>query len=106
MHDRRLARMPGAVEGGVEEVAAAVAGKDAAGAGGAVGGGGETDDPQPRARVAEPGNRLAPIIPLDERTAFLARDGAAVVAQPSTASTPDDLLVKLGKLNYARRMQS
>src|SRR5215467_14014776 len=48
------------VEGGEEEVARAVAGEDAAGAVGAVRGGGQADQQQARVGVAEAGDGLAP----------------------------------------------
>ena len=62
----RLAREPGAVEAGEQEVAGAVAGEDAAGAVAAVRGGGEAHDQEPRPRVAEAGHGPAPVLLVPE----------------------------------------
>ena len=64
---RRLAGEAGAVEGGEEEVAGAVAGEDAAGAVAAVGGGGEAHDQEPRPRVAEARARAGPSTPASRK---------------------------------------
>ena len=58
----RLVGEPGAVERRVEPVAGAVAGEHPAGAVGAVGGGGEADDQDPRLRVAEAADRARPVV--------------------------------------------
>ena len=62
MLGRRLVGVAGAVQGGVEPVARAVAGEHAAGAVGAVGGRREADDRQPRRRIAEAVQRPRPVV--------------------------------------------
>lgn len=57
------------VEDGVHEVAGAVSSEGAAGAIGSVGTGGETKDEDACARVAESGDRTAPIGLVDEGSA-------------------------------------
>ena len=65
-HRRGLGREAGAVQGGEEHVAAAIAGEDPPGAVGAVGRGGEADHQQPRVGVAEPGHRPRPVLLVGE----------------------------------------
>ena len=73
----RLVRETGAVERGVEPVAGAIASEDAARAIAAVGGGRETDDEQACIRIAEAGNRAAPVRVIGEALRRLRASGFA-----------------------------
>src|SRR5207237_790926 len=75
-----------AVHRGEEEVAAAVAGEDAAGAVRAVGGRGEAEDEDARRRVAEARDRAAPVLLVGERLAPYTRDLLAPLDQPGAAA--------------------
>ena len=78
---RRDVGEAGAVQRGHQEVAGsadAVAGEDAAGAVGAVRRRREADDQQPRPRIAEAGDRLAPVGVVAIGAPLLARDRRAV----------------------------
>jgi hypothetical protein len=89
-----LVGQAGAVESGIKEVAAVIAGEDAAGAVGAVGAGGEADDPDAGLRIAEAGYGACPISPVGKGAALLAADGDAVGAQTRAAIAGDDASVK------------
>src|SRR5262249_9372553 len=91
---RRLIGEAGAVERGVEEVAGAVAGEDAAGAVAAVRRGRQADDQHARLGIAEAGDRLAPVVLSAERTALDARDLFTPRDQPRTTAATYDLLVQ------------
>ena len=78
---RRLVGEAGAVEGGVEEVARAVAGEHPAGAVGAVGGRGQADDHDPGVGIAEARARAGPSTP---RRGTAARFSAATCSRHAT----------------------
>ena len=67
-------RKSGAVERAEEEVAGAVAGKEATGAVGSVGGWGETEDDHPGPRVPEPRDGATPVLLAGVGGLFLAGD--------------------------------
>src|SRR5207237_811665 len=94
VHRLGLAREARAVEGGVEEVAAAVAGEHAAGAVGAVRGGGQSDDQQARTRIAEARHGTAPIRPIAKAAHLDARHFLAPRHQPRTSAALDDLAME------------
>src|SRR5580698_998226 len=48
-----------------------------------------------RARIAEPRNRLAPIIPCQERTPLVPGDLFAIPYQPRTSAAADNFLIQL-----------
>src|SRR6266849_6606559 len=84
---------PGAVERRHEEVAraaGAVAGEHAPRPVRAMCCRGETEDQQPRARIAEAWNRLGPVRLVAERSALFAPDPLAMLAQPRAAMAGDD----------------
>jgi len=83
------------VENGIHEVAGAVAGEGAAGAVGAVGAGGEAEDEDAGAGVAEAGNRAGPVGLVDVGAAPGFAYAAAVVAEAGAAFTGDDRLADL-----------
>ena len=93
---RRDVREAGAMERAHEKVAGsadAVAGKDAAGAVRAVRGRRQADEQQPRARIAEARDRLAPVGLVAIGAPLLARDLGAVAAQPRARLARDDRVV-------------
>src|ERR1700722_7830130 len=81
----------GAVESGEEEIAGAVAGEAAAGAVGAVGGGGEADDPDAGGGVAEAGDGLGEVGPVSEGGAFGFGDFFAVGDEARAAVAGGDV---------------
>ena len=87
----RLVGEAGAVQRGEQEVARAVAGEDAAGAVGAVRGRRQAEDQHARRRVAEAGDRAAPVVPVAERRALLARDELAPLDEPRAGAAGRDL---------------
>src|SRR5882724_8167822 len=91
----RLARQSGAVQSRKQEVAAAITRKHAPRAVGSVRRRGQADDPDPRLRITKPRHGFSPVIPLDKRPAFFARDVATVFAQPRAPRTRDDLTMEL-----------
>jgi hypothetical protein len=93
---RRLVGEAGTVQRGEEEVARAVAGEDPAGAVRAVGGRREAEDHHGRARIAEAGDRSAPVLLVAERGALLARDELAPRDEPRAAPAGDDLALERG----------
>ncbi len=88
---RRLVREPGPVQGGEEEVAAAVAGEHPARAVRAVRGRGEPEQQHAGLRVAEAVDRPAPVLLVAERGALLARDLLAPGDEPRAAAARVDL---------------
>jgi len=92
-----LIRQAAAMQGGEEEIARAISGEHSSGAIGAMGGGGEADDPDPRIWIAKAGNGFAPVVPFDESAAFFLRDIEAVIAQPRTTGALDNGAMKLEK---------
>ena len=84
-------RSPARCSARVEPVAGAVAGEHAAGAVGAVGGGGEADDRQPRRRVAEAGHRAPPVVLAAEAARRVGRACLAPLDQPRAAPAGVDL---------------
>ena len=83
------------VQDGVHEVAGAIAGEGAAGAVGSVGAGGEAEDEDASARVAEAGHGAGPVGLVLVGTAFGLADAAAVCAKTGAAFAGDDGLVDL-----------
>src|ERR687894_1526209 len=84
-------RQTRAVERREEEVTRAVAGEDATGPVGAVGGGGEPEEDDPCSRVAEAGDRAAPVSLARVGCPLLAGDLLAPLNEPRAATTRDDL---------------
>src|SRR3989442_1393521 len=62
----------------------------------------ETNDQQPRGRIAEAGHRASPIHVVTVGTLLLERDVAAVVPQAWTSVAGDDLVVNEGKRSELR----
>jgi len=89
---RGLAGEAGAMERGEEEVARAIPGEDTPGAVRAVRGGRETENRDPRPRVAEPGDRSPPVPLAGIRGALLARNLLPPGDQPRAAPAALDLL--------------
>jgi hypothetical protein len=87
-----------AVEGGEEEVTRAVAGEEAAGPVGAVGGGGEAEDDDPCRWVAEAGDRTAPVGLTGVSGPFLAGYFFSPLHEPRAAAAGDDLTLQRGEL--------
>ena len=75
----------------VAGAADAVAGEYAAGAVGAVRGRRKADEQEPRTRIAEARDRLAPVDVVAKRASLLARDPRAVRAQPLAAVAGNDV---------------
>jgi len=78
------------VEGGEEKIARAVAGEDAAGAVGAVGGGGQADQQEARVGIAEAGDGLAPVDVVAMGRLLVPGDLRAVAAQARAVLAGDD----------------
>ena len=97
VHRGRLVGEAGAVQGGEQEVAGAVAREHATRAVGAVRGRGEPEDQHARGRVAEAGDRAAPVRPVAERGALLARDRLAPLDQPRAGAAGGDLRLEGGE---------
>jgi hypothetical protein len=83
------------VEDGVHEVAGAVTGEGAAGAVGSMGAGGEAEDEDSGAGVAEAWDGAGPVGLVLIGAAFGFADAAAVVAKPGAAFTGDDGFMNL-----------
>ena len=83
------------VQDWVHEVAGTVTGEGAAGAVGSVGSGGEAEDEDSGAVVAEAGYRARPVGLVMIGTSFCFADAAAVVAKTGAALTGDDGFVNL-----------
>ena len=83
------------VQDGIHEVAGAVAGEGAAGAVGSVGAGGEAEDEDAGAGIAEAGDGAGPVGLVLVGAAFGFADAAAVVAKPGAAFAGDDGFVNL-----------
>src|SRR5512143_3751035 len=85
------------VQSAVEPVAAAIAGKHSPGAISAVGGRRETDDEQPRLRIAEARQRLGPIgLTLIAARRYL-RDPFAPAHQARTFAAANNGLIELSE---------
>ena len=87
-----------AVEGGEEKVARAVAGEEASGPVGAVGGGSETQDDDLRLGVAEAGYGTAPVRLARVGGPLLPGDLLAPPNEPRAAPARDDLALQRSKL--------
>jgi len=87
-----------AVEGGEEKVTRAVAGKEAAGPVGAVGGGGKAEDDCPCCRVAEAGDGTAPVGLARVGGFLLVGDLLAPGDEPRASPTRDDLALERDQL--------
>ena len=89
-----LAGESGAMELFVQEVAAAVSGEHAPGAIRAVGRGGQADDQELSLRIAESGDRAAPVRFVPVGAPLGARDFLAVANQARAFAALDDLSVE------------
>src|SRR5947207_6507925 len=78
----------------ISRPACAVAGKDTAGAVGAMAGRCEPDDEHARARIAEAGNRARPVGVLAKGAALLLADASTVAAQARAALARHDPLAR------------
>ncbi len=85
------------VQDGIHEVARAIAGKGAAGAVGAVCAGGEAENQDACAWVAEAGNGTGPVGLIQVGTAFRFAYAATIVAKAGTAFTGNDGVTNLMK---------
>ena len=83
------------VEDGIHEVAGAVSGEGAAGAVGAVDSGGETEDEDAGAQVAEAGDGTGPVGLVDVGAATGLADGFSVEAETRAALAGDDVVADL-----------
>src|SRR5215211_8203395 len=90
-HRGRLVGEAGAVEAGEQPVAGAVASEDAAGAVAAVGGRGQADDEQAGRRVAEAGDRAAPVLLVAEGGPLLPGHLLPPGDQPGATAAVGDL---------------
>jgi hypothetical protein len=86
------------VQSAVQKVAASIAGEDPARPVSAVRGGGQSDHQQPRARIAEPGHRAPPVLPVAEAPHLLAGDPLPMPQKPRASPAADDLLAERVKL--------
>jgi len=84
----------GLVESGIEKIAGAVAGEDAAGAIAAVGGGGEAENQELRVGIAEAGDGFAPVGPIAKGAAFFLRDFFTVNDEARAFAAGDDFFVQ------------
>lgn len=94
MRGRRLVGEACAMECAIEKIARTIAGEHASGAIRPVSGGREAEDKQLGTRIAEAGNRLAPVIPAEERATFGASDAFTVANQARAFAAGDDFLVE------------
>ena len=85
----------GVAEGLEKEIAGTVTGEDAAGAVGAVCGGGETDDDEARVGVTERGDGAAPVLFIAVGAALDAGDGLTVLAEAGAEVAGDDLALEV-----------
>src|SRR5260370_26848799 len=90
----RLVRVARAVEGAIEPIAGAVAGEDAAGAVAAVRRGRQSDDQQPRRRIAEPRHRASPVYLVLVGRPLVVRDLLAPRHKARAQPARDDLLLQ------------
>jgi hypothetical protein len=90
----RLVGKAGVVEDGIEEVAGAVAGKDAASAVPAVGSGSEAERQDAGFGIAEAGYRAGPVGLVDVGSAFALADALAVFTKSRAAFTCSNLLMQ------------
>ena len=89
-----LVRKSGPVQGGIEKVPAAVAREHPPGAVSPVGRRRQPHDEQPRARIAETGQRPCPVSPVPEPLDLETRDLLAPRDQPRTGAAVDDLAMQ------------
>ena len=82
------------VHGTHQEIAGSIACEHPAGAVGAVCRRGQPDDQHAGLRIAEAGQRPAPVVVVPERRALLFSHASAVGAQPRTAVAGDDASMK------------
>ena len=85
------------MEGRPQEIAAGVAGEDASGPVSTVGRRCEPEDQDPRLRVAEAGDRPAPILVVAEPGDLLARDPLPPLDEARAAPALDDLGLERGE---------
>ena len=97
MPGARSACQPDAVQGGVEEVAGAIAREHAPGAVCSVGGGRQAKQHDARPRVAEARYRAPPVLLIAEGRATLTRDLLTPGDQTRAAPAADQALVELRK---------
>src|SRR5271155_1754719 len=95
MRGNRLVRKPSFIERLVEKIARTVAGENPSRSIPAMSGGRETQNQELCARITAARDRLAPIVPVHKRTAFLRRYLFAIADKPRTFSAANDSLVKL-----------
>ena len=93
----------GVVECLVEEIAGAVAGEDAAGAVGAVGSGGESDDDEAGLGVAERGDGAAPVGFVAVGAALGLGDVLAVFAEAGALVAIDDFFLEVLQAHSVQR---
>lgn len=94
LHRCRLAGEAGAIQRAIEKIARTIAGEHASGAIRAVRGGREAEDKKLGARIPETGNRLAPVIPVEEGAALGASDAFAIAHQARAFPAGDNFLVE------------
>jgi len=82
------------VESCIEKIAGAISGEDSAGAIAAVGGGGESENEELRVRIAETGDGLAPVGPIEEGAAFFLRNFFAVNDEARAFAAGHDFLIE------------
>jgi len=90
----RLRGEAGAVEHRIHEISRTVTRERTSCAVGAVRARRETEDEHARIWIAETGNGLAPVFPVQVGTAFFKRDLLTVLHQPRTASARDNLTIQ------------
>src|SRR5271170_2014251 len=95
MRGNRLVRKPSFIERLVEKIARTVAGENSSRSIPAMSGGRETQNQELRARITEARDRLAPVVPVHKRTAFLRRHFLAIADKPRTFSAAYDPFVQL-----------
>lgn len=103
----RLGRQAKFVQDGIHEVAGTIPGKRAASTIGSVSAGGQAENKNAGAGVAEAGNRARPVSLILVGAALRFADTAAVVTKPGTAFTGDDgvanLLEEWGRILCIKR---
>lgn len=95
MRGNRLVGKPSFIERLVEKIAGTVAGENSSRSIPAMSGGRETQNQELRLRIAEARDRLAPVVPVHKRTAFLRRYLFAIADKPGTFSAAYDPLIQL-----------
>ncbi len=92
--------VPGAVKGGEEEVARAVAREETARAVRSVGGGGESQYHDPRPWVSEAGDGTAPVLLIRVSRLLLAGDLLAPLDEARAASAGNDLRFERREMRF------